>query len=272
MFRPSFLHNRIFFSGVFVGVKAHCATILVFVATLGLAAAACAFPRGDHTPEGRSVSDLPEDYLWVDYNHLREGRSWVGVTLTGHALYVERGAPGTKQIDAVKVGTLSTSQTEQIFDHLQRIEFFRLKDAVPSDVVEADILNVAAHVDGRHHQVSARPPTAVPEGLMGLVDSLKSVVPSLDSVWGDRLLLRAQKVSPDRAQELRDSGALQVSSEASSQHSFLQPVVHRPGHFVLLDDEEASVLREKVDGAPYFLVSTDRRTVAIELYSLTSTE
>lgn len=241
--------------------------LLILIIPLVFTTEAHAFPHQNRSAKMSSVTQPGDDYVWMNYYRLREGRSWMRVTRTGQVLYLQLGAPGTKEVKAVKVGNLSASRAQQLFDHLRRIEFFQLEDTVPSGIMEADILNVEARVDGEKHQVSARPPSAVPSGLLGLVDRLEAIAPALDSVTGERVLLRAQTISSERMQELRTSGASVLSIDAVSQHPSIHAAVQRPGQYVLLDESAASFLREETNGAPYFLVPMDSANVAVDVYA-----
>lgn len=208
------------------------------------------------------------DYVWMNYYRLREGRSWVRVLRSGHTLHVK--FKGKDTVSSVKVDTLSPSRTTGLFDHLRRVQFFELNDASTPDSVqvEADILTVEAQAEGKRHQVSARPPVASPPGLMSLADSLESIASTLNPVE-EGTLVKGLSLSKSRAEELRKSGAPQLAFAEASEYGTIQSAVKWPDQFFLL--REASGLREKIADAPYFLVSRDEGSVAIEFYPIKNT-
>ncbi len=212
-----------------------------------------------------------QEYLWMNYYRLQQGRLWMRLASSGRALYVRFSEEKRTNVKEVRTDQLSPARVRSFFEALERIQFFNLDDTTSSEKVEADILEVAAQVGQEQHQVSSRPPSHVPSGLMDLAGRLKSAVSTLSPVDSDRMLVKSLAVSEHRAQTLRESNVPQLASDTLSEYETIQSVVRHPDQFFLLSRTEFSRLPEKFADAPYFLVSAGGESVAVEFYPIEGT-
>jgi hypothetical protein len=218
----------------------------------------------------------------MDYNRLRQGRTWMRVSGAGVVLRIRFPTSDTSNVASVQTGTLSTARANRFFAYVQQIEFFSLDDASPpsGQPVESDVLTVKARFGDRYHAVSARPPTHVPSSLTALVDSMESFGPMLHKVTDGQGLVRTQPVSPSRAETLRGNGTPQVSLTDLSEYESLRRAVQVPGQYGVISPKAAAFVRnEMLADAPYsyFLISldqssTDPSVFALSLYSIGDVE
>jgi hypothetical protein len=212
------------------------------------------------------------DYIWIDYYKLQEDRYWSRVSEDGQALYVQFGVPGTNELEAVRAGTLSSEEVSQLFDLFEKVGFFNLASKYPTDdsvVYEGDLLAVFAHIDGKSHQVSARPPGFSPKGLTEIVEFVEGKIPTLEPQSDQELFVRAEVVTPDRAERLKDRGQrfISFSQEELQEHPSVKAAIKRPNELISLGPQEFQKISQYLTDKSYFFVSTSDGKFQVEAFS-----
>jgi hypothetical protein len=205
----------------------------------------------------RSEQELRQDYLWIDYYKLREGRYWSKLSSDGGVLWVRFGVPGTYTLSEVRAGTLSSEETSWFFDSFGKIEFFELQSEyqpIEGVIYEGDVLTVFAYYEGNSHRVSSRPPGFVPEGLLQIVNSFEEKISKLESQSDHKLFIRAGVVNPNRAQRLKDRGRsfIPFSNEQLEEHPSVKKAVEEPNTLVSVNLRESQKINQYLAGENYF--------------------
>jgi hypothetical protein len=211
------------------------------------------------------------DYIWIDYYKLKEGYYWTRVSENGEALYVQFGVPGTNELRVVRAGTLSSEEVSQLFDLFKKVGFFNLESKYPTDssvIPEGDLLTIFAHIDGKSHQVSARPPGFSPKGLSEIVEFVEGKIPTLEPQSDQELFLRAEVVTPDRAERLKSRGQrfISFSQEELQEHPSVKVAVKRPNELISLGPQEFQKISQYLTHKDYFFVSTSDGNFQVEAF------
>lgn len=214
-------------------------------------------------------ADGAQGFAWVDYYKLRHGRYWMEVREDGEVVYVRLQMPGMAAIAESRRGTLSTTETAQLFSRLESTGFFGMTpqhSSAPGVIDEGDVLTVSACARGRCNRAWAGSPGFVQSGILDFVRALEEKIPALHTQSGQALFLRAVEIDADREARLRARGGsfFSVPDQRLQAHPALREALERPGRFVPLDARELERLADLIpDRRSSFVAASARFHVQV---------
>lgn len=227
---------------------------------------------GNPPPEAVRGKETKSNYIWIDYYKLQEGRYWIQTLEDGESLYLQFDVLGTDKIKKIRSGSLPKEEVTGLFSLFKKVNFFRMGNQDPLSnqgiIYEGDILTVFAQLQGKSHQVNARPPGFIPKGLNKIVDAAEEKISKLEPQSGHKTFIRLGKVSPERVEKLKKTGQQIISWEDRLPTNLLamKAAFDNPGLFVALEPQEFKSINRYLSNNNYPLISISGKIFQVEAF------